>query len=203
MDGHTVFERGHADEGVVTASETGGLLFLSLCFAWFLLPLRLLASHLNALDLERCPDLGADNNPCIPLGATVDGEEAPVGLACSKRLAHMWEVVKWPWALRAAHYIQFTTLFWLLGVQHQHITLMSIVAWLVVTFIVWVGIMYAALRRIGVVERALGQNGAAVYSANDDVTMRSLYGFALLDDEEPDRIAHAGSLAPDDNGAMI
>ena len=48
-----------------------------------------------------------------------------------------------------------------------------------------------------------GQNGAAVYSANDDVTMRSLYGFALLDDEEPDRIAHAGSLAPDDNGAMI
>ena len=203
MDGHTVFERGHADEGVVTASETGGLLFLSLAFAWFFLPLRLLASHLNALDLERCPDLGADNNLCIPLGATVDGEEAPVGLACSKRLAHMWEVVKWPWALRAAHYIQFTTLFWLLGVQHQHITLMSIVAWLVVTFIVWVGIMYVALRRIGVVERALGQNGAAVFSANDDVTMRSLYGFALLDDEEPDRIAHAGSLAPDDNGAMI
>jgi hypothetical protein len=72
MDGHTVFERGHADEGVVTASETGGLLFLSLCFAWFLLPLRLLASHLNALDLERCPDLGADNNLCIPLGATLD-----------------------------------------------------------------------------------------------------------------------------------
>ena len=103
MDGHTVFERGHADEGVVTASETGGLLFLSLCFAWFFLPLRLLASHLNALDLERCPDLGADNNPCIPLGATVDGEEAPVGLACSKRLAHMWEVVKWPWALRSSH----------------------------------------------------------------------------------------------------
>ena len=100
MDGHTVFERGHADAGVVTASETGGLLFLSLCFAWFLLPLRLLASHLNALDLERCPDLGADNNLCIPLGATLDGEEAPVGLACSKRLAHMWEVVKWPWALR-------------------------------------------------------------------------------------------------------
>ena len=116
MDGHTVFERGHADEGVVTASETGGLLFLSLAFAWFLLPLRLLASHLNALDLERCPDLGADNNLCIPLGATVDGEEAPVGLACSKRLAHMWEVVKWPWALRAAHYIQFTTFFWLLAV---------------------------------------------------------------------------------------
>ena len=49
----------------------------------------------------------------------------------------------------------------------------------------------------------MGQNGAAVYSANDDVTMRSLYGFALLDDEEPDRVAHAGSLAPDDNGAMI
>ena len=93
MDGHTVFERGHADEGVVTASETGGLLFLSLCFAWFLLPLRLLASHLNALDLERCPDLGADNNLCIPLGATVDGEEALVGLACSKRLAHMCEAV--------------------------------------------------------------------------------------------------------------
>ena len=93
MDGHTVFERGHADEGVVTASETGGLLFLSLCFAWFLLPLRLLASHLNALDLERYPDLGTDNNLCIPLGATVDGEEAPVGLACSKRLAHMWEIV--------------------------------------------------------------------------------------------------------------
>ena len=200
MDGHTVFERGHADEGVVTASETGGLLFLSLTFAWFFLPLRLLASHLNALDLERCPDLGADNNPCIPLGATVDGEEAPVGLACSKRLAHMWEVVKWPWALRAAHYIQFTTFFWLLGVP---ITLMNIIAWLVVTFIVWVGIMYVALWHIGVVERALGQNGAAVYSANDDVTMRSLYGFALLDDEEPDRIAHAGSLAPDDNGAMI
>ena len=102
MDGHTVFERGHADEGVVTASETGGLLFLSLCFAWFLLPLRLLASHLNALDLERCPDLGADNNLCIPLGATIEGEEAPVGLACSKRLAHMWEVVKWPWALRSS-----------------------------------------------------------------------------------------------------
>ena len=80
---------------------------------------------------------------------------------------------------------------------------MSIVAWLVVTFIVWVGIMYAALRRIGVVERALGQNGAAVFSVNDDVTMRSLYGFALLDDEEPERIAHAGSLAPNDNGAMI
>ena len=140
MDGHTVFERGHADEGVVTASETGGLLFLSLCFAWFLLPLRLLASHLNALDLERCPDLGADNNLCIPLGATIDGEEAPVGFACSKRLAHMWEVVKWPWACvvrpcsRAAplhpvprdalgmvhwdlrvDYIQFTTFFWLLG----------------------------------------------------------------------------------------
>ena len=56
----------------------GGLLFLSLCFAWFLLPLRLLASHLNALDLERCPDLGADNNLCIPLSALIDpGEEAP------------------------------------------------------------------------------------------------------------------------------
>ena len=67
------------------------------------LPLRLLASHLNALDLERYPDLGTDNNLCIPLGATVDGEEAPVGLACSKRLAHMWEVVKWPWALRSGH----------------------------------------------------------------------------------------------------
>ena len=83
------------------------------------------------------------------------------------------------------------------------ITLMNIVAWLIVTFIVWAGITYVALWHIGVVERALGQNGAAVFSANDDVTMRSLYGFALLDDEEPDRIAHAGSLAPDDNGAMI
>jgi hypothetical protein len=200
MDGHTVFQRGHADEGVVTASETGGLLFLSLCFAWFLLPLRLLASHLNALDLERCPDLATDTNPCLPLGNSVQGEEAPVGVSCSKRLSHMWEIIKWPWALRSAHYIQFTTFFWLLGMP---ITLGNIVAWLIVTFIFWAGIMYAALWRIGVVERALGQNGAAVYSANDDVTMRSLYGFALLDDEEPERVAHAGSLAPDDNGAMI
>ena len=130
----------------------------------------------------------------------MEGEEAPVGLSCSKRFSHMWEIIKWPWALRSAHYIQFTTFFWLLGVP---ITLGNIVAWLIVTFIFWAGIMYVALWRIGVVERALGQNGAAVYSANDDVTMRSLYGFALLDDEEPDRVAHTGSLAPDDNGAMI
>ena len=45
MEGHTVFEHGRAPEGTVTASETGGLLLLSLCFAWFLLPLRLVASR--------------------------------------------------------------------------------------------------------------------------------------------------------------
>ena len=83
------------------------------------------------------------------------------------------------------------------------ITLMNIVAWLVVTFIVWAGITYVALSRAASSRALFGQKRRRGVSANDDVTMRSLCNFALFDDEEPDRIAHAWSLAPDDNGAMI
>jgi len=127
MEGHTVFEHGRAPEGTVTASETGGLLLLSLCFAWFLLPLRLVASHLNALDLERAPDdPDGSCGLCLPLAKSAapppgpDGlpleEAAPTGLLIKARLAHMYDVVKWPWALRAAHTVQFTAFFWLLAV---------------------------------------------------------------------------------------
>ena len=77
MDGHTVFERGHAGEA---SSRVGdGLLFLSQA-AWFLLP-GLLTSHLNALDLSAAR-ISARITISASAGATVEGEEAPVGLAC-------------------------------------------------------------------------------------------------------------------------
>lgn len=211
MDGHTIFEHGHAPEGTVTASETGGLLLLSLCFAWFLLPLRLLASHLNALDLERAPDASDDGSCalCLPLAATAapppgpDGlplevEGAPTGLLIKSRLAHMYDVVKWPWGLRAVHTVQFTAFFWLLA---EPVTPMNVVTWLVVVFIVWCAIIAAALWRIKFVESGLGANGAA-FLTEDTVTLRNLYGFALLEDEEPERLA-ASMRAPEENSAAL
>ena len=58
----------------------------------------------------------------------------------------------------------------------------------------------AALWRVKLVEGGLGANGAA-FLTEDTVTLRNLYGFALLEDEEPDRIA--ADMRPSTDAAVI
>ena len=57
MDGHSAFElhdeRGDSKYGTITANEGAYLFVLSLIFAWYWLPLRLLCSHLLALEVAR------------------------------------------------------------------------------------------------------------------------------------------------------
>ena len=64
----------------------------------------------------------------------------------------------------------------------------SLTLWLVTTFLCWCLILAVAIRRVAVVERALGSNGATVMTS-DAANLRNLYGFSLLDDERGD--AHA------------
>jgi len=203
MEGHTAFETKQEQSNQkheITIHETYWLLGLALLFAWFWLPLRLAASHLNVLELARKPDLPTDPNTCLPLPHTSistqnnainenvspndqentlqedSSPQLPSQGSCCIRLQHLISIIRWSWALRTTHLTQFCAWFYLLALP---ITVEGIVAWLVTTFICWCVIIAVAAWRVKTVETELEPS---VEMALSSANLHALYGFSLLDD---------------------
>ena len=187
MEGHTAFElhEEKAKDGEITANEAGFLFVLTLVFSWYWLPVRLLASHLEALEIELSPNTGGDDdanlsgcdNLCPLRAAKADGlapdSDAASSGCCCERFLGLVHVIKWPWALRTTHFTFF--LYWFLILVDVHLFL-----WLAVAFLTWCAVMVVAVKRIKHLESTMDPNAAAATG------LRELYGFSLLDNEGDD-----------------
>mmetsp|Transcript_14000 Transcript_14000/g.48165 ORF Transcript_14000/g.48165 Transcript_14000/m.48165 type:complete len:425 (-) Transcript_14000:43-1317(-) len=187
MEGHTAFElhEEKAKDGEITANEAGFLFVLTLVFSWYWLPVRLLASHLEALEIELSPNTGGDDdanlsgcdNLCPLRAAKADGlapdSDAAGSGCCCERFLGLVHVIKWPWALRTTHFTFF--LYWFLILVDVHLFL-----WLAVAFLTWCAVMVVAVKRIKHLESTMDPNAAAATG------LRELYGFSLLDNEGDD-----------------
>mmetsp|Transcript_18373 Transcript_18373/g.61906 ORF Transcript_18373/g.61906 Transcript_18373/m.61906 type:complete len:414 (+) Transcript_18373:89-1330(+) len=194
MEGHTRFElkEEHAHGGEITVNETVWLFALAVVFAWFWLPLRLVASHLHCLVLAqnadkplaegRASDDGGDG--CIESVCPLPGDVSAAGsMICVRRLGHLWTVIKWPWALRTAHMTQFVVWFYVLV---PALGKTGLILWVFCTFFTWSLIMVAARWKIRQLEALFNPQGSAG-AAN----LRALYGFSLLANEEDDATVDA------------
>lgn len=180
MDGYSAFElhdeRGDSKYGTITANEGAYLFVLSFIFAWYWLPLRLLCSHLLALEVARANAAAQAAAPgALPPPACCSCDDVcpatASGAMCGNRLAGFWTVVRWPWALRTLHMTSFLYFFFVLvGV--------NFFLWLGVVFLVGTLLMVGAWRRILYVEDTIDPN------AREAAGLRELYGFSLLQDEE-------------------
>lgn len=177
MEGHTAFElhEEKARAGEITRNEAGFLFVLAMVFTWFWLPLRLMASHINALELASNPEhsVEPDGACCagcvpyilpLPVAKETDGGASASG--CTSRFGHLFRVIQWPWMLRTAHFVQF--MFWFFLLVDIHLFL-----WLGVSFLTWLAIIFVAYRRVHALEIDLDP-------LKGDLSLRSLYGFALL-----------------------
>jgi hypothetical protein len=187
MEGHTAFElhEEKAKDGEITANEAGFLFVLTLVFSWYWLPVRLLASHLEALEIELSPNTGGDDdanlsgcdNLCPLRAAKADAlapdSDAAGGGCCCERFLGLVHVIKWPWALRTTHFTFF--LYWFLILVDVHLFL-----WLAVAFLTWCAVVVVAVKRIKHLESTMDPNAAAATG------LRELYGFSLLDNEGDD-----------------
>lgn len=149
---------------------------LSLIFAWYWLPLRLLCSHLLALEVARADAAAQAAAPgALPPPACCSCDDVcpatASGAMCGNRLAGFWTVVRWPWALRTLHMTSFLYIFFVLvGI--------NFFLWLGVVFLVGTLLMLGAWRRILYVEDTIDPN------AREAAGLRELYGFSLLQDDE-------------------
>ena len=187
MEGHTAFElhEEEAKDGEITTNEAGFLFVLTLVFTWYWLPVRLLASHLEALEIELSPHKAGDDEQTLagcdnlcPLAPRPAGSLPPDGDAtdrgcCCERFAGLVTVIKWPWLLRTTHFTAF--LYWFLILVDVHLFL-----WLAVAFLSWCAVVFVAVKRIKHLEDAMDPNAAAATG------LRELYGFALLSDDADD-----------------
>lgn len=116
MEGHTAFElhEEHASDNEITVNEAGFLFVLTVVFTWYWLPVRLLASHLEALEIERAPETDAAGgcDALCPLPPQPAGAAADSSNCCCERFAGLARVILWPWALRTTHFTFF--LYWFL-----------------------------------------------------------------------------------------
>lgn len=188
MEGHSVFETSQEKRGqdsAITLHETLALAGLALFFAWFWLPLRLAASHLNVLELARRPEHPDDPSVCFPLPKDLVQTHHSVSsfsrLALKQRLLHLLDIIKWSWGLRTAHIFQFIFWFEVLAIP---LNTVNVVSWLVTTFICWCFIFAVAVFRVRIVEAdSMPSGDAALYST---ANLRELYGFSLLEDPPAD-----------------
>lgn len=176
MEGHTAFElhEEKAADGEITVNEAGFLFVLTVVFAWYWLPVRLLASHLEALEIERAPEAPEAADGCdalCPLPPAPGGAAPDRSSCCCERFAGLVRVILWPWALRTTHFTFF--LYWFLVLAEVHLFL-----WLGVAFLTWCLVVYVAIRRIKFLEEKIDPGAVAATG------LRELYGFALLAGDE-------------------
>jgi len=198
LQGHTVFETEAEQENAkgddITPHETLALTGLALAFAWFWLPLRLVASHLNVLELARRPENTAEGSLCLPLPRDFAQTSFATRVAHKERFDHLVAIIKWSWGLRTIHLIQFYTWAFILATPP---TTINVASWLVTTFVCWLFLIFLAVWRVRVVEREIEPSGeAAVTSA---ANLRELYGFSLLDDSPADAGGNENDTQDDDD----
>ncbi|KAJ1454445.1 hypothetical protein M885DRAFT_521692 [Pelagophyceae sp. CCMP2097] len=179
MEGHTAFElRGErAVKGEITANETAWLCMLALSFLWFWLPLRLIASHIHALELAKHPDAPVDAGAgcCCHAGLTytcpLPASDAPQ--ACA-RMDHLFHTLRWAWLVRTLHFTQTTYGFFIFA----QLGGLGLLLWVGCTFVLWGVIVLVARWRVRVLEEAL--------DCGDSSGLRELYGFVRLSGGEDD-----------------
>ena len=191
MDGHSAFElhdeRRHSKYGTITPNEGFFLFVLALIFTWYWLPLRLLCSHLLALEVARNDAAAQQAGNAQPPACCSCDDACPAtasGQMCGHRCSGFWNVIGWPLTLRTLHMTSFLyiTIF-LLG---------NFFLWLAVVFVSGALLMYGAWRRVLYVEDTIDPN------AREAAGLRELYGFSLLagDAEEAAVAPPATTLAP-------
>ena len=192
MDGHSAFElhdeRRHSKYGTITPNEGFFLFVLALIFTWYWLPLRLMCSHLLALEVARTDAAAQQAGNAQPPACCSCDDACPAtasGQMCGHRCSGFWTVIAWPLTLRTLHMTSFLYItIWLLGV--------SFWLWLAVVFVAGTLLMYGAWRRVLYVEDTIDPN------AREAAGLRELYGFSLLagDAEEAAVAPPAAVLAP-------
>jgi len=192
MDGHSYFEWGserrHSEKGDITKTEGVFLFFFALIFTWYWLPLRLMCSHLLALEVARSDAAAQQAGNAAPPPCCSCDDVCPAtasGQMCGHRCSGFWTVIAWPLTLRTLHMTSFLYItIWLLGV--------SFWLWLAVVFVVGTLLMYGAWRRVLYVEDTIDPN------AREAAGLRELYGFSLLagDADEAAVAPPATTLAP-------
>ncbi|KAJ8609330.1 hypothetical protein CTAYLR_009123 [Chrysophaeum taylorii] len=185
MEGHTVFEVSDErdNDEAITAHETLALAGLVLFFAWFWLPLRLAASHINVLELARHPELAEDSSACLPLPRDFRHLQPVdrIDFYLKPRFTHHIDIIKWSWGLRTVHVSQFAAWGVILAIPAKT---MGVVSWLVMTFIFWCVILAVATWRARALEKNLEPSAGTALASSANLT--ALYGFSLLDDTDAD-----------------